>query len=56
MLTLAGLRRSELLALRWTDFNADTGELAITKGRGIIGGEHPPKPQSTGVLGGLIGS
>jgi integrase len=43
MLTLAGLRRSELLALRWTDFNADTGELAITKGRGIIGGEHPPK-------------
>ena len=43
MLTLAGLRRSELLALRWTDFNGDTGELAITKGRGIIGGEHPPK-------------
>ncbi len=43
MLTLAGLRRSELLALRWTDFNGETGELAITKGRGIIGGEHPPK-------------
>lgn len=43
MLTLAGLRRSELLALRWTDFNPDTGDLAITKGRGIIGGEQPPK-------------
>ena len=43
MLTLAGLRRSELLALKWPDFNPTTGELAITKGRGIIGGVQPPK-------------
>lgn len=43
MLTLAGLRRSELLALRWSDFNEATGELTITKGRGIIGGEQGPK-------------
>lgn len=43
MLTLAGLRRSELLALRWSDFNTRTGELTIEKGRGIIGGEQAPK-------------
>lgn len=43
MLTLAGLRRSELLALRWTDFNDKTGELSIVRGRGIIGGEQAPK-------------
>lgn len=43
MLTLAGLRRSELLALRWTAFNAMSGELSIVKGRGIIGGEQAPK-------------
>ena len=43
MLTLAGLRRSELLALRWTDFDADTGMLTISKSRGIFAGEQPPK-------------
>lgn len=43
MLTLAGLRRSELLGLRWTDINPISGELSITKGRGILGGEQPPK-------------
>lgn len=43
MLTLAGLRRSELLALRWTDFDSDTGMLTISKSRGIFAGEQPPK-------------
>jgi integrase len=43
MLTLAGLRRSELLALTWADVDLATGDLAITKGRGLIGGVQPPK-------------
>ena len=43
MLTLAGLRRSELLGLHWSDFDAETGELTIRRGRGIIGGEQDPK-------------
>ena len=43
MLTLAGLRRSELLGLHWSDLNTDTGELSIVRGRGIIGGEQAPK-------------
>ena len=45
MLTLAGLRRSELLALRWTDFDPTTGALSITKGRPFIGGEQGTKTQ-----------
>lgn len=43
MLTLAGLRRSELLGLHWSDLNFETGELSIVRGRGIIGGEQAPK-------------
>lgn len=43
MLTLAGLRRSELLGLHWTDLDFATGELSIVRGRGIIGGEQAPK-------------
>lgn len=43
MLTLAGLRRSELLALRWTDFDAKSGTLSISKGRPIVGGEQGTK-------------
>lgn len=43
MLTLAGLRRSELLALHWTDFDAVSGALTINKSRGIFGGEQGPK-------------
>jgi integrase len=43
MLTLAGLRRSELLGLHWSDFDATPGELTIRRGRGIIGGEQDPK-------------
>jgi site-specific recombinase XerD len=43
MLTLAGLRRSELLALTWADVNLSTGELTISKGRGLIGGVQGPK-------------
>ena len=38
MLTLAGLRRSELLGLRWSDFNATTGELTVQRGRVAQGG------------------
>ena len=43
MLTLAGLRRSELLALRWTDLDARTGELTVSKGRVPRGGVGKPK-------------
>lgn len=43
MLTLAGLRRSELLGLHWSDFDARTGELAVTKGRVVGGGIGKPK-------------
>lgn len=43
MLTLAGLRRSELLGLHWSDLNTETGDLSIVRGRGIIGGEQAPK-------------
>jgi integrase len=43
MLTLAGLRRSELLALRWPDFDLETGSLSITKARPIVGGEQGTK-------------
>ncbi len=43
MLTLAGLRRSELLGLRWSDFNDRTGELSVNKGRVPRGGIGKPK-------------
>lgn len=43
MLTLAGLRRSELLGLRWSDFDAKTGELSVTRGRVAQGGVGQPK-------------
>jgi integrase len=43
MLTLAGLRRSELLGLRWSDFNPETGELSVTKSRVAKGGVGKPK-------------
>ena len=43
MLTLAGLRRSELLGLRWSDFNPRTGELSVSKSRVPRGGVGKPK-------------
>jgi len=43
MLTLAGLRRSELLGLRWSDFDPDTGELSVSRGRVAKGGVGQPK-------------
>lgn len=43
MLTLAGLRRSELLGLRWSDFDSGTGELAVNRGRVAKGGIGQPK-------------
>jgi integrase len=43
MLTLAGLRRSELLGLRWGDFDATTGELTVRRGRVAQGGVGDPK-------------
>lgn len=33
LLSLAGLRRSEVLGLRWADVNLDTGEIRIEQGR-----------------------
>jgi site-specific recombinase XerD len=43
MLTLAGLRRSELLGLRWSDFDPSTGELTVRRGRVALGGEGETK-------------
>lgn len=38
LLSLAGLRRSEVLGLKWTDLDLDTRRLSITRGRVQIGG------------------
>lgn len=35
-----GLRRSEVLALRWSDVDLGTGELKITRGRLLIDGKR----------------
>lgn len=43
MLTLAGLRRSELLALTWADVDLVESTLSVTKGRSVIGGVQGPK-------------
>lgn len=43
MLTLAGLRRSELCGLKWSDIDLVAGTLSIERGRGIVGGEQAPK-------------
>ncbi|WP_163766976.1 tyrosine-type recombinase/integrase [Mycolicibacterium parafortuitum] len=39
LLTLAGLRRSEVLGLRWTDVDLDAGTVAIAQGRVVVQGE-----------------
>ena len=38
LLTLAGLRRSEVLGLRWADVDHDAGTITIAQGRVVIGG------------------
>lgn len=38
LLTLAGLRRSEVLGVRWADIDFDTGKLSISRARVGIGG------------------
>jgi integrase len=47
LLTLLGLRRSELLALRWSDVDLAAGEVTVTRGRVLVDGKHteegPPK-------------
>lgn len=43
MLTLVGLRRSELLALTWADVDFDTGRLTVSKSRTALSGVQPPK-------------
>jgi len=47
LLTLYGLRRSEVMGLRWSDINLATGTLAITRARVDVNGERsaegPPK-------------
>lgn len=37
-LTLAGLRRSEVLGMRWRDIDLDTGVVEVTQGRVLVGG------------------
>lgn len=38
LLTIAGLRRSEVLGLRWTDIDFDSGKLTIAQGRVVVAG------------------
>ncbi len=38
LLTLAGLRRSEVLGLRWADVDHDAGTITIAQGRVVVGG------------------
>ncbi|OBF56714.1 integrase [Mycobacterium sp. 852002-53434_SCH5985345] len=38
LLTLAGLRRSEVLGLRWADVDHDAGTITVSQGRVVVGG------------------
>ena len=38
LLTLARLRRSEVLGLRWTDVDLDAGKITVAQGRVVVGG------------------
>lgn len=38
LLTLAGLRRSEVLGLRWADVDHDAGTITVAQGRVVVGG------------------
>ncbi|MGE0215892.1 site-specific integrase [Mycolicibacterium sp.] len=38
LLTLAGLRRSEVLGLRWADVDLDAGTVTVAQGRVVVGG------------------
>ncbi|OBY30805.1 site-specific integrase [Mycolicibacter kumamotonensis] len=38
LLTLAGLRRSEVLGLRWVDVDFDAGTITVAQGRVVVGG------------------
>ncbi|QLL05594.1 site-specific integrase [Mycobacterium vicinigordonae] len=38
LLTLAGLRRSEVLGLRWADVDQDAGTITVAQGRVVVGG------------------
>nr|WP_155942940.1 site-specific integrase [Mycobacterium sp. 141] len=38
LLTLAGLRRSEVLGLRWEDVDHDAGTITVAQGRVVVGG------------------
>lgn len=38
LLTLAGLRRSEVLGLRWADVDLDAGTITVAQGRVVVGG------------------
>jgi integrase len=39
LLTLAGLRRSELLGLRWSDVDLDAGTVSVAQGRVVVAGQ-----------------
>lgn len=39
LLTLAGLRRLEVLGLRWTDVDLDAGTVSVAQGRVVVQGE-----------------
>ena len=38
LLTLAGLRRSEILGLRWSDVDLDAGTVSVAQGRVVVAG------------------
>lgn len=42
-----GLRRSEVCALTWEDIDLRTGEVEVTKGRHVVGGEEYVYPTKT---------
>jgi integrase len=39
LLTLAGLRRSEVLGLRWSDVDLDAGTVSVAQGRVVVAGQ-----------------
>ncbi|RFZ63445.1 putative prophage phiRv2 integrase [Mycobacterium marinum] len=39
LLTLAGLRRSEILGLRWSDVDLDAGTVSVAQGRVVVEGQ-----------------
>jgi integrase len=46
LLTLFGLRRSEVMGLRWSDLDLDAGTLTISRGRVLVDGKRTEEGQA----------